>query len=197
MLMLSACRQSASRSDPDNRLPSPDAIGRRSDVSQVRWVEGKELGRLARAHGGHGTLFNVWATWCGSCKGEFPTMQQIATQFGPRGIQVVPVSVDEPEQMTQLVNWIGGRGFAPPAWLAARPLDRFKAEVAPNWLGNIPITLLYDAHGKRRFFWNGPIRATEVTSVLEDFLAGKPIDGERHYSLSAGATEVAPPIGTQ
>jgi hypothetical protein len=117
-------------------------------------------------------------------------MQQLATEYTSRGIQVVPLSVDEPEQMPELLGWIQSRGFAPPAWTASRPLDQFKAAVAMNWLGNIPVTLLYDAQGKRRFFWNGPIRAAEVTTILDGFLEGKPIDGEKHYALSAGATDL-------
>ena len=124
-------------------------------------------------------------------------MHQIAKQYAPRGLQVVPVSVDEPEQLNQLVEWIQSRGFAPPAWVAARPLDVFKSSVAANWLGNIPITLLYDAKGKRRFFWNGPIAASEVTPILDGFLEGKTIDGEKHYALSAGITDPRPSASTE
>ena len=121
-------------------------------------------------------------------------MRQIAEQYASRGIQVVPVSVDEAEQLNQLVEWIRSRGFEPPAWIAARPLDVFKASVASNWQGNIPITLFYDAQGKRRFFWNGPIEASEVTPILDGFLEGKTIDGEKHYALSAGITDPRPGV---
>jgi len=119
-------------------------------------------------------------------------MRQISEQYASRGLQVVPISVDEPEQMNQLVEWLQSRGFQPPAWVAARPLDVFKSSVASNWLGNIPITLLYDAQGKRRFFWNGPVAASEVTSILDGFLEGKAIDGEKHYALSADITDPRP-----
>jgi hypothetical protein len=121
-------------------------------------------------------------------------MHQLAEQYASRGIQVVPVSVDEPEQLNQLVEWIQARGFTSPAWVAARPLDVFKTSVASNWLGNIPITLFYDAQGKRRFFWNGPVAASEVIPVLDGYLEGKAIDGEKHYALSAGITEPRPGI---
>ena len=188
-LLLLACRGTSAPGDPDNKLPLPTAIGRHSETRDVRWLKGDELGRLARANASKGTLFNIWATWCASCKGEFPIMRELAAQYARRGIHVVPVSVDEPEQFGQLVEWLPSRGFVLPAWVAERPLETFKSAVAASWHGNIPITLLYDAQGTRRYFWDGPIATSEVTPILDEFLSGKVIDGEKHYALSAGVTE--------
>ena len=116
-------------------------------------------------------------------------MQQLAHEYGRVGLNVALVSVDEPEEHDRLSTWVKSFGFGLPVWVAARPLNDFKWDLAKNWQGNIPVTFLYDAQGKRRFFWNGPISSDEVKPVIEGFLAGKPIDGERHYSLSAGANE--------
>ena len=40
------------------------------------------------------TLINVWATWCGPCKEEFPELEAIHRAYGPRGLRVVGVSID-------------------------------------------------------------------------------------------------------
>ena len=40
------------------------------------------------------TLVNVWATWCGPCREEFPELEAIHRQYGPRGLRVVGVSID-------------------------------------------------------------------------------------------------------
>ena len=40
------------------------------------------------------TLVNVWATWCGPCRDEFPELQAIHDAYGPRGLRVVGVSID-------------------------------------------------------------------------------------------------------
>jgi hypothetical protein len=97
------------------------------------------------------------------------------------------VSVDEPEQYEQLIPRISQLGFKSPAWTATKPLREFKAALAKNWLGNIPVSFFYDSKGRRHYFWNGPTELNEVTPVLDGFLAGKNIDGEALYELSAGA----------
>jgi thiol-disulfide isomerase/thioredoxin len=187
--LILACKGHSDTSNPDNRAPQPSALGMRANAPNVRWIKGEQLGRLARAYGHKGTLFNIWATWCGSCKGEIPKLRQISQAYATRGIQVVLVSVDEPEQFNQLDEWIKVRGFSPPAWAAARPLGEFKKALAKNWLGNIPVTFLYDSQGQRRYFWNGPVETPEVTPILDGLLDGKAIDGERQYALSAGVTD--------
>ena len=40
------------------------------------------------------TLVNVWATWCGPCKQEFPELQRLHETYGPRGLRLLAVSVD-------------------------------------------------------------------------------------------------------
>jgi thiol-disulfide isomerase/thioredoxin len=41
------------------------------------------------------TLLHVWATWCGPCEKEFPEIEALQREFGPRGLRIVAVSVDE------------------------------------------------------------------------------------------------------
>ncbi|HEV7764382.1 MAG TPA: TlpA disulfide reductase family protein [Thermoanaerobaculia bacterium] len=40
-------------------------------------------------------LLNVWATWCGPCREEIPELQKLHDHYGPRGFEVIGVSVDE------------------------------------------------------------------------------------------------------
>lgn len=43
---------------------------------------------------GQVVLLNVWATWCGPCRVEMPSIQKLHETYGPRGLKVVAVSVD-------------------------------------------------------------------------------------------------------
>ena len=40
-------------------------------------------------------FLNVWATWCGPCRFEIPELEKMHAKYGPRGFEVVGVSVDE------------------------------------------------------------------------------------------------------
>ncbi len=43
---------------------------------------------------GHGLLVNFWATWCGPCKAEMPTLAALNKRLRPDHILVLPISVD-------------------------------------------------------------------------------------------------------
>jgi cytochrome c biogenesis protein CcmG/thiol:disulfide interchange protein DsbE len=40
------------------------------------------------------TLVNVWATWCGPCRAEFPELARLHAEFAPRGLRVLAVAID-------------------------------------------------------------------------------------------------------
>ena len=71
----------------------------------------REVGDAAPAktlasYRGDVVLLNIWATWCGPCRAEMPSIESLHREFGPRGLKIVAVSVDEPGQQRAV------RGFA-------------------------------------------------------------------------------------
>ncbi len=45
---------------------------------------------------GHVVLLNVWATWCGPCEAEMPSMELLHRSYADSGLRIVAVSIDEP-----------------------------------------------------------------------------------------------------
>lgn len=39
-------------------------------------------------------LLNIWATWCGPCREEMPTLDRLQAKLGGAHFQVVPISTD-------------------------------------------------------------------------------------------------------
>jgi cytochrome c biogenesis protein CcmG, thiol:disulfide interchange protein DsbE len=59
---------------------------------------------------GQVVLLNVWATWCAPCRVEMPSMEALHRDFGPRGLRVVAVSVDQiagPPQIREFARELG------------------------------------------------------------------------------------------
>jgi thiol-disulfide isomerase/thioredoxin len=44
---------------------------------------------------GKAVLVNFWATWCGPCKIEMPWFVELQKQYGPQGLEIVGVALDD------------------------------------------------------------------------------------------------------
>lgn len=110
------------------KLELTDTEGKKADLSQMK---------------GKVTLLNVWATWCGPCRVEIPELIAIQRELSPRGVEVVGVSVDSPDAVDEVNDFIAEqkmnyRNLLDPEGKFA---TKFDASV-------IPISVLVDRSGK-------------------------------------------------
>jgi thiol-disulfide isomerase/thioredoxin len=56
-------------------------------------------------------LLNIWATWCGPCRTEMPSIEALHREFGPRGLAVVAVSIDEAGQEQAIRDFVREYGL--------------------------------------------------------------------------------------
>jgi peroxiredoxin len=55
-------------------------------------------------------LLNIWATWCGPCEAEMPSMQRLHDSMGDDGLRVIAVSVDNrPTDLEDILDWVEDR----------------------------------------------------------------------------------------
>jgi thiol-disulfide isomerase/thioredoxin len=149
-------------------------------------VSGEELVQHMRTTGNRATIVNAWASWCGPCRREMPMLIGLTTNLAAQGVQVLFVSVDEPDSEQAALAFLREQGGEPPAYVAERPLSAFKQAMNPRWKGMLPATFLFDAEGKLRYFWGGPVYENELLPIVDGFLAGKNIDGEATFGLAPG-----------
>lgn len=50
-------------------------------------------------------LLDFWATWCGPCKEEIPNFVQLQDEYGPKGLAVLGLSVDDtPDKLKRFAS---------------------------------------------------------------------------------------------
>ncbi len=74
------------------------AQGKVAPDFELKDLDGKSV-RLSDLKG-KAVLLNFWATWCPPCKEEIPWFVDFQKQYGPQGLQIVGVSMDEAKPET-------------------------------------------------------------------------------------------------
>jgi thiol-disulfide isomerase/thioredoxin len=93
-----AANETAGSLDPKGQ-PAPDFT--------LDSLDGKAV-TLSSLHG-QAVLLNFWATWCGPCKVEMPWFVELQKEYGPQGLQIVGVAMDDAskEEIGKFVKEMG------------------------------------------------------------------------------------------
>ncbi|HEX4003286.1 MAG TPA: TlpA family protein disulfide reductase [Candidatus Acidoferrales bacterium] len=109
---------------------------------------------IARYHG-RPVLVTFWATWCGPCRDEYPMIVSLAKEYGPQGLVVIGVSLDEDADLPLARKFLADAhpGFANYRQKPGTDIDAFYQGVNPDWRGTMPETDFYarDGHLARYF----------------------------------------------
>jgi cytochrome c biogenesis protein CcmG/thiol:disulfide interchange protein DsbE len=67
--------------------------GQRAPEISAAGANGQAL-RLG-AHKGEVVLLDFWASWCGPCRKSFPWMNDMQAKYGPKGLRIIAINMDE------------------------------------------------------------------------------------------------------
>lgn len=83
----------------------PVEVGSKAPEFRAATLAGNANRTLAD-YKGQVVLLNVWATWCAPCRVEMPSIEHLHQEFGPQGLKVVAISIDEagPDVVRELVR---------------------------------------------------------------------------------------------
>ena len=75
----------------------PVGIGTDAPTFTATAVTGPDSGevRTLADYDGQVVLLNIWATWCAPCREEMPSIQALHETYGPQGLKVLAVSIDD------------------------------------------------------------------------------------------------------
>ena len=73
-----------------------DSIGKPFDLEFIDAISGSPVS-LKRLRG-KVVVIDFWATWCGPCVAEMPTMKKLYAKYHDQGVEFIGVSLDQPEE---------------------------------------------------------------------------------------------------
>lgn len=114
-------------------------------------------------------LVNFWATWCVPCREEFPDLVKIDSEYRPRSLDFVTISLDDFSDISKGVpEFLVAMKATMPAYLLKEndPEPAINA-VDPRWQGDLPATFLYNERGEVIFKHFGRIDAAELRAAIE------------------------------
>ena len=94
-----------------------------------------------RAYRGKVDLLDFWATWCASCQLEMPRFVAWQSQYGPRGLQIIGISMDDDPELARKLYKKMKLNY--PVAMGDEKLGQLYGGV----LG-LPLTFLIDSQGK-------------------------------------------------
>jgi peroxiredoxin len=90
----------------------PVAVGSQAPEFKAVTVDGAKRTKTLADYKGKVVLLNVWATWCEPCRVEMPSIEKLHREFGPKGLSVVAVSVDDPGAESRIVDFTKELGLS-------------------------------------------------------------------------------------
>ncbi len=87
-------------------------------------------------------FLNLWATWCGPCRVEMPSIQNLYNSVDKENVVFIMLSLDQEDQHSKIEKFITDKDFTFPVYQPASPLPKLLR------VNTIPTTFIIGADGK-------------------------------------------------
>lgn len=121
-----------------------------SATRDPRVIDAQGYLRIVQQHRGKPLLMTFWATWCEPCRDEYPMLNELAKQYGPKGLQVVGVNFNDDGDLILMRRFIARYKPVFPNYRKKHGDEAgFTQAVWPDWNGALPVSFLYDKDGRQ------------------------------------------------
>lgn len=133
----------------------------------LSFVDGNRQKRTLASFKEKLVLLNIWATWCGPCREEMPTLDRLQAQLGSKAFEVVALSIDNAD-ITLIENFYEELNLDS----LATYVDPTGSAMAILNVNGIPATLLVSPQGEELGRMLGPAEwdAPEIVETIRQYL---------------------------
>lgn len=112
-------------------------------------------------------LVNIWATWCGPCRLEYPDFVVVQRMFGARDFEFISLSTDKASQKEKALEFLVSANSALTNYISKTD-DKYELieAIDPNWNGALPYTMLIEPGGNVIWSEQGPVDFQELKRVI-------------------------------
>jgi peroxiredoxin len=127
-------------------------------------------------------LVNFWATWCGPCTLEFPELQRMVRMYAKRQLQIVTVSINNPDEKKFVLEFLQEQ-HAINRNLLFSGNDSAEAVKAfgTDWAGGVPYSVLIGMDGKVLYKTQGGMNALDLRRAILRNLPDDHYKGQQAY----------------
>jgi len=90
---------------------TPLGAGTRAPNFQAATLDTPPRMKSLSDYKGQVVLINVWATWCQPCRVEIPSIERLYKTYGPKGLRVVAVSIDDSASDANIRDFVRQMGM--------------------------------------------------------------------------------------
>ena len=108
----------------------------------------EDLTKLRQNGTGKLLLINFWATWCAPCASEFPDLEATYRMYKARNLELVTVSVNDPEERAGVLEFLKTHKASHRNLLfATADVYGLQAAFDPKMPAPVPFTILLAPNG--------------------------------------------------
>ena len=111
-------------------------------------------------------LLNIWASWCGPCRQEFPSMQEAYNEYRDR-VEIVALSCEATDTPTNLASFAAENGLT---FMIGQAPEELLTSLG---VSSIPVSLMIDRYGTICFMEAGAQPNTDSFRRLFEAVIGE------------------------
>jgi thiol-disulfide isomerase/thioredoxin len=124
-----------------------EAIGKPFELEFTDAINGSTVS--IKGLKGKVVVLDFWATWCGPCVAEMPTMKEIYAKYHDQGVEFIGVSLDAPKEqggLDKLKKFVEDKKIGWPQYYQG---NGWESRFSKSWgINSIPCMFVVDAEGK-------------------------------------------------